>query len=439
MGLVKLFWAWGYVADINVKLFYPGGVGKTKAEMTDVDVLGHKVTHELVLHRVAGDCKTARGISPISRAFWLSGVMQGLNVDRGYVVLSRTSEVDHKIAAQTQGITLLSDDELGVLIRAVLPPTFPHDMHLFQSAAWKQFYSEGETQASVTGLWQYRRNRLHQDPYSTGVRQLIAETRQHKKAFEQKNRILSCVFGDVLTGFAFAFVGMLADLFRVYLVVDSKAELDQQLKAYVYGGQAAYQRLNSVTQQLLQLRAQLKGEASNAAAKEALALPEWERFLQLFRAALAAPVPFFAVPRVLRFVLWERVIGGGSGVDVADALPEVSNHAVKCAGDILGYFAAASRVPDHTWLPLRDALDGLLVQLPSAAAQAWDRVEVASMPGREQPPGSVSGDEAQQDASAINGGVSGVHAERAATGVGKASESPILPKPRELSLADDDV
>jgi len=78
--LAKLFWSWGFLSHFNVKLYDPRSVGNTRAELTDVDVLGHRVSRDLHEERICGDCKTLRNMSAINRAFWQRGVMDYLQI-----------------------------------------------------------------------------------------------------------------------------------------------------------------------------------------------------------------------------------------------------------------------------------------------------------------------------------------------------------------------
>lgn len=384
MGLIKLFWHWGYTPDIDVKLFYSGGTAKNKLEITDVDVLGFKVTPELTLQRIAGDCKTKKKESAINRAFWLSGIMEYLAIKRGFVVFSRNIETDHKMAAQQLGITLLNDDDFGILLAALLPPDFPHDMNLFNPEMWQKFFAEAQSQHNVKKLWNYRRERYWQDTAQNGLRYTLMEMRLHRKEFgQQKNRILNNIFVDVITAFAISLSRMLLEIFQVYLISNKKEELDHQIKAYVYGGRTTYEHLNNLTKQVLQLRMQLTGKVNNAGnapvPQDALALPEWDHFMQLFRTILDAPSHFFVVPRLLRYVLFERMLQPTSSVGVFKAIPNLSNRSVKFALDLLKYFSTASQIPEHIWHPVRNILDDILLNVPSTVAQSVAQTSTESI------------------------------------------------------------
>jgi hypothetical protein len=371
VGLVKLFWHWGYVPDIDVKLFHALGTAKKRLELTDVDVLGFKIDPELRPQRIAGDCKTKKGTSSINRSFWLSGIMNHLAIERGFVVLSKNIEIDHKIASQHLGITLLNENEFRVLTDALLPPEFPHQMNLFNADIWQKFLTEAQSQHSVEQLWGYRRNKYWQDTPQEGLRYTLMETRKHRKSFEQKNRILNTIFVDVMTAFSMSLSQMLSEIFQVYLISNQKEALDHQMKVYVYGGRGTYDHLNNLTRLLMELRFKLQegSKIEPQIPNDALALPEWEHFIQVFRTALDAPSQFFAVPRLLRYVLFERMLTPSSSVDVLEAIPNLSNLSVKLTLDLLEYFSAATQIPEEVWRPIRDILDKILLRIPSATAR----------------------------------------------------------------------
>lgn len=372
VGLVKLFWHWGYVPDIDVKLFHAVGTAKKRLELTDVDVLGFKIDPELRPQRIAGDSKTKKGTSSINRSFWLSGIMNHLAIERGFVILSKNIEIDHKIASQQLGITLLNDSEFRILADALLPPEFPHQMNLFNADIWQKFLAEAQLQHSVEQLWDYRRNRYWQDTPQKGLRYTLMETRKHRKSFEQKNRILNTIFVDTMTAFSMSLCQMLSELFQIYLITNQKEALDHQMKVYVYGGRETYDHLNNLTRIAMQLRLEIqKGSKSEPAPipQDALTLPEWEHFIQLFRTALDAPSQFFAVPRLLRYILFERMLLPASSVHVLEAIPNLSNLSVKLSLDLLEYFSAATQIPEQVWRPIRDILDEILLGIPSATAR----------------------------------------------------------------------
>lgn len=386
--MVKLFWFWDYVPDIDVKLFNSTATAKTKIELTDIDVLGFKIGPELRPQKIAADCKTVKKMSPINRAFWLSGVMGTLDISRGFVVLSRTIEVDHKLAGQQLGITLLSEDDFTVLEKSLLPAYFPHQLNLFKADVWQKFFVEAQEQGQISRLWEYRRNRFWQDTPQHGLRNTLMELRSHRRVFDQKNRIHTAVFLDVVTAFSIALSQMLTELFQVYLHPETKDELDQRMKAYVYGGRGTYETLNNLALRVAQLRSQLsQGSAPHVEApstKDALALPEWELFMQLFRTALDAPSHFFVVPKVLRYVLFEKLLPPASDVDIVDAIPNVSSHSIKFALDLLRYVVDATMMPEYVWRPIQDVLDEALLRIPSAASRRRLQLEVPSKPSSGQ-------------------------------------------------------
>jgi len=376
IGLVKLFWYWGYVPDIDVKLFHPLGTAKKKLELTDVDVLGFKIDPELNTKRVAGDCKTKKGTSSINRAFWLSGIMNHLAIERGFVISARNIESDHKIASQQLGITLLNEQEFDVLSNALLPQDFPHSMNLFNTDIWQKFLAEAQSQHPVNELWDYRRNRYWQDTPQEGLRHTLMQTRKHRKFFEQKNRIMNTIFVDMMTAFSMSLCQMVSELFQVYLISNQKEILDYQMKVYVYGGREKYDHLNDLTRRLMQLRFEIQKSSridSPSIPQDALTLPEWEKFIQLFRTALDAPSQFFAVPRLLRYVLFEQILTPVRSIDILEAVPNLSNLSVKLTLDLLNYFSAATETPEQVWLPIRDMLDEILVIIPSETARKLDQ------------------------------------------------------------------
>lgn len=365
LTLAKLLWAWGYVPHIEVRITHPEASAPRRYELTDIDVYGVRATLDFSMERVVGDCKTLRNVSPINRTFWLKGVMEYLGVHRGYLVLrtSRPITEDHKLSARAMGVALMSEDDFRVFQSKLLPEDFPQEMMLFREESWQ--YLEGNIAhiGQLDQLNEYRTYRYWLDSPPRALRYSLLETRTARDSIDPRDKLQRALILEMVTLFSIAFLDMLCHLFHIYLIPERKSDLDTYLKAYVYGGREYYAHLNQLTRSLQRLRADYAGSGEGEQPIADLSLPEWERFLQLFRTVLEHPIQFRDTARFLRFLLFERLLYENRQVKLTDALPATTTHTIKLAMDITDYFLRASGLYDGLWQPLSKLMIAALAEL----------------------------------------------------------------------------
>ena len=236
--LAKLYWAWGYMPHLEVKVIHPEASAPRRYELTDIDVYGVRATLDFSMERLVGDCKTLKNVSPINRAFWLKGIMEYLRVHRGYLVLrtSRPITEDHKLSAKAMGITLMSEDDFRVFQSKLLPEDFPRGMMLFREESWRYFEGNIANISFLKQLNEYRMYRYWLDPPSRALRHSLLKTRSVRESIDPRQKFQRALALDMVTLFSIAFLDMLCHLFHIYLIPKRKTDIDAYLKAYVYGG-----------------------------------------------------------------------------------------------------------------------------------------------------------------------------------------------------------
>lgn len=363
MESVKLFWHWGYMPEIDVKLFNPGGVSSAKIEITDIDVLGLKVNNRLTEERIAADCKTAKRTSPINRAFWLYGLMTYLDINKGYLILSRTAELDHKLAANKLNIVITNDQEFELYKDKLTNNNKLNDMAIANPEIWNKYFTNANTFKEISNIWGYRKYRYWQDSHQKQIRHILVETRKASRKMSQKNSIISAFLSDILALFSHSLSVMVAELFENHLILNTKTELDIALKSYIYDGRDTYEQINFLVQRIMSLRTTFQDPYSKDAGvvPESLALPNWEQFIQLIRSLIENPGEFTKVPLVFKYIQFEKILNN-SNVSVKDVL-NVSTTTLKQAFDILKYFSVACEVPQFISEPIQSNLEELILQV----------------------------------------------------------------------------
>jgi hypothetical protein len=360
--LAKLFWSWGYFVQLKVELAHSEGLGAERKLITDVDVLGIKLTNSLRIDKVLGDCST-RGGSPVNRTLWLRGLMDYFKAAQSYLLLQPHAEEDHKLVGSSLGITLLDDAEFEIL-KAKLAASSAPSPAIFDTAAWAQL--EGGLQATpdFRQLLAYRRGRFWVDPPERALRYTLFNVRQLREKLDAGNKSHVALVLDTIGLFSVAFSQMLARLFHLYLVSDDRNAIDGQLKAFIYGGREQYRYLSQLAKSVEALKTPSAGELFQAKQEHELTLPEWGRFLQVFRTVTESPLFFAEVPRLLRYLAVEAVLGSDARRPPTTAIPTLNTYTTKLAHEIARYFALAARLPDAFPRKLDELLEPLFRELP---------------------------------------------------------------------------
>jgi hypothetical protein len=365
--LAKLFWSWGYLTHFNVKLFDPRSAGGVREQLTDVDVLGHKVSPNLHEERVCGDCRTLKGMSSINRAFWQRGVMDYLRISRGYIVVRKPATESHKQTARELGITLLDDQTFDIYCSklGLLPGL--DTMNMFKRKSWDYFQSNIPSYQSLASLLSYWDYSYWTDRPNRALRLTLMEVFGARDKLEEKQKHHCALVLDSATHFSSSILSMIAELFQIHSITDNKELLDDYLKAYIYGGREVYAHLNQITRKLIELKKDnqktLYKENDTSERPTSLSLPEWDKFLQLYRTLLEAPAVAVEVPRILRFALFERILYNNESVGLRHAIPSITTHGVKLAADVITYFLSASQLLQKFGKGIITVLDELLLSL----------------------------------------------------------------------------
>ena len=399
VGLAKLFWAWGYVPQLEVKIIHSAALSSKQYELTDVDVYGIRATSDFSMQRLLGDCTTGK-VSPISRAFWLKGVMDFLGAQRGYLLVRPMKPIteDHKLSAYSMGITLMSEQEFVLFQSKLLPPNFPQEMRLFDQESWRYYEGNVSNIKSLERLNDYRKYRFWIDPPSRALRHSLLEIKTVREEIDPRQKLQKALVLDMTTLFSIALLDMLCRLFHLYLIPEHKADIDHYLKTYVYGGREYYDHVNRLARLIQQYRQQeLPMFADRAGGPESisdLSLPEWDRFLQLFRTILDHPSQFRNSIRFLRFVLFERLLYDNQAVSIGQAIPDITTHTIKLTIDVVDYFLRACGLHDKFWTPISDLILPLLLQVqgeePEGKPQLVPKIKTvaAARTSNEEKPGA---------------------------------------------------
>ena len=118
----RLAWSQGYLPLLNVPVQIPVTIAKrSKADLTDADVLGFRFSADGPVDRFLADCRTVAGRAAdrnkaaTDRVFWVKGLSEYLKVRNVYLLKTTLAENARWLASQL-GIIPLDDFEQRTLI-----------------------------------------------------------------------------------------------------------------------------------------------------------------------------------------------------------------------------------------------------------------------------------------------------------------------------------
>ncbi len=328
------------------------GNRKKAPALTDIDVLGLIPDDFVAFRKILIDCKTLKAQSPISRAFWLRGLMDEMQAQRGLCVLrGERIEPDHRISAAKLEVILLTEEEFDVYIKATstIPPVGAPVPCSSDLSLWEKFFAipdvfpnlERLIAFSTVGFWQL-------SSAADALRANITLLKGARGELDPARSEHMCVVLDACALMAISLSEIVHLIFASYLLPKTHAELSSALLMFLYGGKGNYETLNSL-RKLLRPASESTGEG--------LAIPEWERFVQLVRETLESPYALGSVPLLLRECAWARL--GSSPSSFAPDVVRQNSHGAKFALLICEYVCEAAKLPPE----FRKELSAMLLEL----------------------------------------------------------------------------
>lgn len=335
---------------------------KSPAFITDVDVFASAPDDLTTFHSVVIDCKTKKGESPISRALWQRGLIARLKADSGICILRAPRiETDHRFTAAQLGITLLTEAEFETFATATAADYRAPLGAVAQMECWDEYFAIGRRfprlqpviEFSKSGFW------MSKDEAEGCVRAvfLVASLRGE---FDPDLREHQALVADIAALFLHALSRISVTIFSTHLHPAAKAELSSGLLLLLYGGRNAYDHLNRIRRIVIGASdanlavpgesvapaGDASGPQRGVASSRSLSLPDWDRFVDLIRQLLEAPLTINRAPLMLRELSFGILAGETTGVsNFARQLASESAQGARAAVLGVDYFCRATGLP----------------------------------------------------------------------------------------------
>ncbi|MGH7333786.1 MAG: hypothetical protein ACREKS_13805 [Candidatus Rokuibacteriota bacterium] len=363
-------------------------IGRRKTNITDIDVLASVPDEFVGFRSVLIDCKTRRGESPISRALWLKGLMERLRVEQGICLLRAPRiESDHRYTAAQLGVTLVSEAEFPAYAAATEYPFDAPEAALIELERWDTFFAIGKHFPRLERAIRFSRSDfwMSENEAEACSRTIVVASAIRMELDPQRPEHLAVV-ADLTALFLHALARVVVRIFAAYLQPKERGELSQALLFLLYGGRATYEKLNRIRRLVVGSQAKTEqpvpaapshqptldllsggaderpmgapdvahsgegaGSTTSGHLGPNLSLPEWDRFVQLVRQMLDAPLEVSRAPLLLREIAWGALSHGPGereGVtSFARRLAEASPQGARFAVLGLDYLYRAARLP----------------------------------------------------------------------------------------------
>lgn len=357
LRMQAILWRIGYYTRIDVKLASPLEASNRErrrqppiAELTDIDVLGIRCDPDYTISYAVADCTTSgrlKGrLSPVARTFWLRGVMDHFQADRGYEVLTKTLSPYEKKVAANLGITLLDESSLQALEERYHGDDAPLRIRLTDRDAYVYLENNiSSVDSKLTPLLNYRKYTFWQNQANRNILNAISLVRKAEDVLEPSQKFHRVLLLDIVSLFSLAFLETCGILFRT-----TSDDVLETLRSYLFGGPLAIQVKETLLRDIRTLVESLPLQQSFLTEETMRRLsldPEYLPLLSdMAQRFISKPSEARNVPRYLQAIILERSLYEGTPLQEV-FLEDYSDITFKFVHDLAHFFKDATNVkPD---------------------------------------------------------------------------------------------
>jgi len=338
---LKFCLAHRWFPQLELEVAASATIASKVSSITDLDVFA-SIPDQFVGYRSAVfDCKTKAKESAVNRALWLIGVMGRMSADQGFCILKkgRLIDIDHRLMAGKRGVILLSENEFDLYAKVVNGPASTTASHTGQIDSWDKFNDiPNHFYKLRSGVVYARATYWMIEDAAEACRKTLAMLRSLNAELDPVQASHMALFMDLCALFSRSVALIVNQIFKAYLHPASSNDLSEALLIMLYGGREAYQHRNELYKMIK--------ERDNESSVQNLSLPEWDRFLRLFRQLLDAPAAVQSIPLILRETAF-AILNGNNDFAFAKLLCIESPQAAKFSLFITDYLTKAARLPSE--------------------------------------------------------------------------------------------
>lgn len=331
--------ALGVVPYMEVLVRFASEVSDKPADITDIDVLGIKPCSESATQRIVFDCKTLSKMSPVNRALWARGLMALTRSDEAFVILLKAAPEGHRLAGNSLSVRLFTEEMFDDFARSAAKDYSVPNSYMEDLAAWECLAEIPSKFPTLELFWSYiNSNAVLEIDGKQGLRSLMARCKKTEGEFDPTKATHRALFKLTVCQLSLYMSEMVRDFHNIFTPKMERDEFERILRYYIWGGKENYelrQRLN------VALKA-----AKGLSEIEPFEFPAWEKFVELFRSFLDAPLLLGSVCLPLKDLAFREVSTPTADLDRRlfqrlDANDRVRQFILATAS----YLIAATRLP----------------------------------------------------------------------------------------------
>lgn len=320
---------------MEAEIHFSEGVSSQKKVVTDLDTLALIPSNFGELSLLFGDCKTLKNQSPISRSFWLSGLMGLLKANKGLILLSKEIERDHKQLSSNLNVSLLSERDFEVYANKTCINYKSINSAICDGDTWYKYFELYKRFPNLENAIKFMKNEFWNiSDHKLRLRKTLYTVRGIRGELNPEHKEHLGLLIDLISLFSIALNRITLDTFNQYLLPKTKENLSRELKIWIWGGMDQFLYWNK----LYQLASQ-KGN------DDEIELPEWDKFVQLIRQLLEDPFAIANVPLLLREVAFETLSDKDINYTFSIKLAKRYTQSAKFAIMICSYVCKAALLP----------------------------------------------------------------------------------------------
>jgi hypothetical protein len=257
-------------------------ISDIRTVITDLDVLGLEVSRRGGIQKTLFDCKTVGKMSAINRAFWAAGVMAYIGCNESYVILAKKATEAHRVSAKTLNVHLFQESDFEKYAESANINYLDRKNYSTHISSWHSYYLIFEKNDHLKSLGEYVNTRIPLEvDFAKSLRELLGIVRLNKGELNPEKDEHMSVYSSIVLSFLLVMIPITSQLADVFDVQMNQSEYEKVLRYYVWGGRDSYIQRRDLKNAVQEVSGGKKGE---------LELPGWERFVDVSRSLLEAPV-----------------------------------------------------------------------------------------------------------------------------------------------------
>lgn len=327
-------------------------------DITDADLLGVEYGHRGVERRILFDCKTGK-MSAINRALWVAGLKSYMEADEAYLILKKDAPYSHRLASSSMDVHIHSEANFSKFAGS-MSPDFNYDCtYLDDMNVWEAFPDLMNDHPRLRDIIFFSNTvSATEKSGAKGIRSGLSVLLKSSPELDPRKQKHFFLYANFLSAFAGFAAITTVDMRNVFQFDMNKDDFDKTARYYIWGGRDSYQ-----------MRRNLKASLEKSGTSEgvSLELPEWAKFVNMFRGFLDAPELLAEIPYLTKEIAFR--IMSGHRLETDQRLRELfgrNNRARQFIFSINSYLVAAGRMPKEMQHLYEEAVNAMLSGSPSA-------------------------------------------------------------------------